>query len=388
MIGPTDTSDAGSDVYEFRRILGTALATLPVRDRVSWADTVLVVDHALERYLLLLSASGSDVVAGPERDAVDLMVERLKVPVFGYLAAHSRAERARQLDELARRAAAHRQVVEQIAAVVDNSREPASVVAEWESLCARKTLLAAADEVEAKLKKLDVALSTVRTGEEARASAFKAELAHYADSVDDTMQAGRNSIDALLQRAEHETDDARGKIERLHGEVARLLSGAVVNGISAGYEAAELRERRSAVRWRVLAVAIAFLGVVQFAVGGYTGGWKLSWDALISHAALTVTFGAIAGFAARHAAQHFTQQRALRSDHLRIVASMIWMDQMTPEAREELQRELAGPFFRAAEHSTDDQSAEALSMLQLDKFIALATNAVKPKPPADDAATN
>jgi hypothetical protein len=380
--------EQGIEISEFRHVLASVLATLTVRDRLGCADSIMVLDLALEHLLLLLPTMEPGGQVATELEGVERVIERLKVPVLQYLAAHSRADRGRHFNELMRRVDLHRQLVERIAAVVAGGRDAAAVLVEWESRCARRTLLTVGEEIEARLKKVDIALGIVRTGEETRASAFKEELTHYANTVDETMQEGRNGLDALIQMATHEGEEARQEITRLREEVGGLVGGAVVKGISAGYEAAENRERRSAVRWRVFAVVVASLGAAQLALAWFLSEVSPTLTKVLAHVGVTVACGGIAAYAARQAAQHLREQRALRSDQLRMVASIIWMDRMAPSAREEMQKELAGTFFRATERDKDDLSPETLSLLPIDKIVEIATNVSKPKSTIDDAQSN
>ena len=243
-------------------------------------------------------------------------------------------------------------------------------------------------EVDSQKGRLDTALTqhseAFARAEEARRAAFAGEEASRVEKASAALEALRQRLDEqqdkhaarfdrVLSDAHERLDqilnditervrDTVDAIERKHEHVKSLVSVVANTGMVGGFQRVANEEKRAAFRWRILAV-VSMVGLIAFALSTFFFGStaEFSWPAFASRVFATLTFGLLAGYAARQAQLHQKAERDNRRLELEIQSLDPFLAELPEATRVEVKRELADRWFAQREVSAtkDERPVDA-----------------------------
>ncbi|WP_439382089.1 hypothetical protein [Amycolatopsis lexingtonensis] len=357
-----------AEVELFRQSIQTMLVSLPVSSRLACADTVLVLDQALQDLQLRCAGTAMEV---PDELARQLRstLDRLQVPVAHFLSAPSRAERTRQLADLIRRVRENAGIMRSIAAMAD--RDATVVLDEWRVHSAEQVLELVGGQIDEKLRTLDRAIGEARSEKERRAERFDVEMADYTRQVDQWRDGADNDADALLNQHRTLVDGVKKRIEKLQRRSEKLLKHIADGTLTNSYGVAEERERTAADRWRLFAVVVALLGVIPLVLELFLGhgGWQPLATSL--RVGITVAIGAVASYAAKQSGDHRRNARIQHGKGAKMRALEAWIESLPPEQQDELRKEFARIFFQDSDPAVDDPTASTINLVPSERLARL-----------------
>ena len=185
-----------------------------------------------------------------------------------------------------------------------------------------------------------------RSGEEERSGEF-------AGALDER----RNAFDQFLKKSRDDTDEQRVKLEEVASSLLDHLSDSksraeglvhvIANtGMVGGYQRVANEERLAARLWEGLAV-ISMAGLVGFAVYAFFGTLNddFKWGVFLARAFVAITFGILAGYAARQAEKHHQVERRNRRVELELASIGPFLAELPEEERNDVKKRLAARLF-------------------------------------------
>jgi len=138
------------------------------------------------------------------------------------------------------------------------------------------------------------------------------------------------------------------------------------------------REGRAAITWRIVGLIVALFALAPL-VYLVPGDRSDSLASVLVHLSLSTATGAIAAYCVRQSAEHFREERQLRTERLKAAMSINAMSGLPDKEREELQGSLARSYLDLGNSDVGPASPESLS-LPIGQMLTGATELLKPKP--------
>lgn len=217
-----------------------------------------------------------------------------------------------------------------------------------------------------------------RSAEEVRSGEFVGALDERRAAFDQFLEKSRN--DSGEQRVQIEKD-ASSLLDQLIQKKSRAeaLVHVIANtGMVGGYQRVANEERLVARLWEGLAV-ISMGGLVGFAVYAFfsTLHDDFKWGVFLARAFVALTFGILAGYAARQAEKHHQVERRSRRVELELASIGPFLSELPEGERNEVKKRLAARLFGNTEDTGNAPKHLEPNDEVLKGLLALAEHAGK-----------
>lgn len=154
------------------------------------------------------------------------------------------------------------------------------------------------------------------------------------------------NIRAHLAEAQTHAGAVMRTLDEQKAMAQRLVGIITDTGMVGGYQRVANEEAKRAKLWEVVAV-VTMVGLVAFAAWAFlpTLGGTFNWSAFAGRAFVTLSFGALAAYAARRAEHHRDEERRNRRLELELASVGPFLDLLPEDVQHEVRRQLADRFF-------------------------------------------
>lgn len=217
-----------------------------------------------------------------------------------------------------------------------------------------------------------------RSAEEERSGAFSGALDDRCNAVDQLLKKSRDETDEQRVKLEEDASSLLDHLSESKSRAEELVHVIANTGMVGGYQRVANEERLAARLWEGIAV-IAMSGLVGFAVYAFFGTLNddVKWGVFLARAFVAITFGVLAGYAARQAEKHHQVERRNRRVELELASIGPFLAELPEEERNEAKKRLAARLFG----NTDGMESGGRQIDPSDEFIksllAVAEQAAK-----------
>jgi predicted nucleic acid-binding Zn-ribbon protein len=191
-----------------------------------------------------------------------------------------------------------------------------------------------------------------------------------AERLDDLLNSAERSFEVARQDISGQGERLLGNIESLKDEATKIVGVIASTGMAGGYQKIADAEHRSAMIFQITTV-ISIFGLIVFAVWAFlnvvSGGFLIGLFVAKSFAA--ISFGVLAGYSARQADRHQSNERYHRRMELELSAIGPYLAALPEETQIEIRRELAQKMFggdaTAEIGNLKDQAGTTVDLLRL-----------------------
>lgn len=239
--------------------------------------------------------------------------------------------------------------------VIDALREKADTVVEQVKKLELELseLEASSDEKKAKLNSLQ---STMESKLQELESQFAAEQTERSTQFEEQLAEVKLNSDEKLASTFKEADEKLGVLAGKQSEAERIVNLIGNIGLTGNFKGAASREKLSADRLRMIALA-CFLGMVAVVLGTLFISVEQGFDPWLAIFRLGAGLTLIvpAAYAARESSRHRTLENRNRRAELELASIDAYLETLPKEKREEIKAELSDRYFG---NTTEDQNQE------------------------------
>lgn len=228
-----------------------------------------------------------------------------------------------------------------------------TAIAEFQNQFSQATSQRAEQFQQAEQKRLEAATETLGSTK-SQLVALIAEHSDLLTSLHDTQDTEFSEFIATSSQSSTELQESireagaqqMDEIEALKAEAEKIVGVIASTGMAGGYQKIADGEHRSALVFQITTV-VSIVGLIVFAVWAFlnvaSGGFDAGMFAAKAFAA--ISFGILAGYAARQAERHQSNERYHRKMELELTAIGPYVAALPEETQMEVRRELAQKMF-------------------------------------------